>query len=196
MTLDLLPINTILDLLLRRKVMTNLDSVLKSRDITLSTKVHRVKAMVSPGVMSWMWELDYKESWAPKNWCVWTVVLEKILESPLDCKEIQPVQPKGNQPWIFIGRTDSEVEAPILWPPDAKSQLIRNDPDAGRDWKQDEKGMREDEMVGWHHQLNARVWAGSGRWWRTGKPSVLQSVGSQKVRHDRAAEQQQKWKAQ
>ena len=102
----------------------------------------------------WLWELGYKESWALKNWCFWTVVLEKTLESPLDCKEIQPVHPKGDQSWIFIGRTDAEAEAPILWPPDAKNWLIRKDPDAGKDWRQEEKGMTEDEMVGWHHRLN------------------------------------------
>ena len=101
----------------------------------------------------WMWELDYKESWALKNWCFWTVVLEKTLESPLDCKEIQPVHPKGNHSWMFIGRTDVEAETLILWPPAAKSWLIWKDPDAGKDWRQ-EKGTTEDEMVGWHHQLN------------------------------------------
>ena len=94
------------------------------------------------------------ESWVLKNWCFWTVVLEKILESPLDCKEIKPVNPKGNQSWIFMGRTDAEAESPILWPPDAKNRLIRKDPDAGKDWRQEEKGMTEDEMVGWHHWLN------------------------------------------
>ena len=101
-----------------------------------------------------MWELDYKESWAPKNCCFWTVVLEKTLESPLDCKEIQPVDSKGNQSWIFIGRTDAEAEAPIFWPPDAKNWLLGKDPDAGKDWRQEEKGMTEDEMVGWHHWLD------------------------------------------
>ena len=101
-----------------------------------------------------MWELDYKESWAPKNWCFWTVVLKKTVESPLDCKEIQPVHPKGDQSWVFIGRTDVEAEIPILWPPDAKSWLIWKDPDAGRDWGQEEKGTTEDEMVGWYHRLN------------------------------------------
>ena len=102
----------------------------------------------------WMWELDYKESWAPKNWCFWTVVLCKTLESPLDCKEIQPVHPKGDQSWVFIGRTDVEVETPVLWPPNVKSWLTGKAPDAGKDWGQEEKGMTEDEMVGWHHQLN------------------------------------------
>ena len=95
----------------------------------------------------WMWALDHKEDWAPKNWCFWTVVLEKTLESPLGSKEIQPLSPKGNQSWIFIGRTDAEVETPILWPPDGKSRLIGKDPDAGKDWRQEEKGMTEDEMV-------------------------------------------------
>ena len=102
----------------------------------------------------WMWELDYKGSWPLKNWCFWTVVLEKTFESPLDCKEIQSVHPKGDQSWIFIGRNDVEAEAPILWPADAKNWLIGKDPDAGKDWKQEEKGMTEDEMVGWHHWLN------------------------------------------
>ena len=139
-------------LLLGRKIMTNLDSILKSRDITLPPKVCLVKAMVFPRL--WMWKLDYKESWAQKNWCFWTVVLEKTLESPLDCKEIQLVHPKGDQSWTFIGRTDVEAETPILWPPDAKSKLIWKDPDAGKDWGQEEKGMTKDEMVGWHHRLN------------------------------------------
>ena len=102
-----------------------------------------------------MWELVYKESWAPKNWCFWTVVLEKTLESPLDCKEMQPVH-KGDQSWVFIGRTDAEAETPILWPPDVKSWLIWKDPDVGRDWGQKEKGTTEDEMVGWYHWLNGR----------------------------------------
>ena len=100
----------------------------------------------------WMW--DYTEGWALKNWCFWTVVLEKTLESPLDCKEIQPVHPKGNQSWIFIGRTNVEAETPILWPPDGKSWLIAKDPAAGKDWRQEEKGSTEDGMVGWHHWLN------------------------------------------
>ena len=140
-------------LLLGRKVMTNLDSILKSRDITLPTKVHLVKAMVFPVVM-YGCELDYKEIWVLKNWCFWTVVLAKTLESPLDCKEIQPVHPKGNQSWVFIRRTDVEAETPKLWPPDGKNWLIGKDPDAGKDWGQEEKGTTEDEMVGWHHQLN------------------------------------------
>ena len=111
----------------------------------------------------WMWELDYKESWVLKNWHFWTIVLEKTLESPLDCKEIQPVHPKGDQPWVFIGKTDAEAEIPILWPPDVKSWLIWKDPNAGRDWRQEEKGTTEDEMAGWHHRLD-----GHGFGWTPG----------------------------
>ena len=102
----------------------------------------------------WMWEVNNKESWAPKNWCFWTVVLEKTFESPLESKETQPVHPKGNQSWVFIGRTVVEAETPILWPPDAKSWLMWKDPDAGKDRRLEEKGKTEDEMVGWHHRLN------------------------------------------
>ena len=102
----------------------------------------------------WMWELDYKKNWAPKNWCFWTVVLEKTLESPLDWKEIQPVHPRGDQSWIFTGRTDAEAETPIIWPPYVKNWLIWKDPDAGKDWRQEEKGMTEDEMIGCHHWLD------------------------------------------
>ena len=101
-----------------------------------------------------MWELDHKESWTQKNWCFWAVVLEKILVSSLNCKEIQPVDRKGNQSWMFIGKTDAEAEAPVFWPPDVKNRLLRKDPDAGKDWKKEEKGTTEDKMVGWHHQLN------------------------------------------
>ena len=120
----------------------------------LPTKVCLVKAMVFPVVMYGLWELDYKESWALKNWCFWTVVLEKTLESPLDSKEIQPVHPKGDQSWVFIGRTDVEAETAILWPPDVKSWLIWKDPDEGKDWGQEENGMTEVEMVGWHHRFS------------------------------------------
>ena len=150
-------------LLLGRKAMTNLESVLKSRNITLLIKVHLVKAIVFSSSHVWMWELDYKDSWALKNWCFWTVVLEKTLESPLDCKEIQPVHPKGDQSWMFIGRTDAEAETPILWPPHTKSWLIGKDSDAGKDWGQEEKGATEDEMVGWHHWLD-----GHGFGWTLG----------------------------
>ena len=112
----------------------------------------------------WMKELDYKESWVPKNWCFWTVVLEKTLESPLDCKEIQPVHPKGDQPWLIIGRTDAEAETPVLWPPDGKSWLIGKDPDAQKDWRQEEKGITEDERVGWPLPTQwTRVWTNSRR---------------------------------
>ena len=140
-------------LLLGRKVMTNLESIWKSRDITLLTKVRLVKAMVFPEVM-YRCELDCEENWAPKKWCFWTLVLEKAPQSPLDCKEIQPVHPKGDQSRVFIGRTDAEAETPVLWPPHAKSWLIGKDLDAGRDWGQEEKGMTEDEMGGWHHRLD------------------------------------------
>ena len=141
-------------LFLGRKAMTNLDSILKNRDITLPTKDHLVKAMFFPVVMyrCESWTL-YKESWETKNWCFWTVVLEKTLESPLDNKEIKPVHPKGNQPWIFIGRTDAETEAPIFWLPDVMDILIGKDPDTEKDWRLEEKGMTEDEVVGWHHWL-------------------------------------------
>ena len=142
-------------LLLGRKALTNLDSMLKSRIITLLTKVHVVKAMVSSSDVV-MWDLDYKESWVLKNWYLWTVLLEKTLESPLDSKEIQPVHSKGNESWRFIGRTDAEAEAeaPILWPPDAKNWLTGKDPDAGKEWRCEEKWMTGDEMVGWHHWLD------------------------------------------
>ena len=140
-------------LLLGSKVMTNLNSIFKSRDITLPTKVCLLKAGFSCGHV-WMWELDCEDGWALKNWCFWTVVLEKALESPLDCKEIQPVHPKGDQPWDFFGRNDAKAEAPVLWPPHGKSWFIGKDADAGRDWGQEEKGTTEDEMAGWHHQLD------------------------------------------
>ena len=139
---------------------TNLDSILKSRDYF----ANKGQSSQSCGFSSshvWMWELDYKESWALKNWCFSTMVLENTLESPLDCKEIQPVHPKGDQSWIFIGRT--EAETPILWPPDVKSWPTGKDPDAGKDWGQEEKGRAEDEMVGWHHPLN-----GHGFGWTLG----------------------------
>ena len=141
-------------LLLGRRVMTNLDSILESRDITLPTKGLSSQGYGFSSSHVWTWELDYKESWALKNWCFWTVVLEKTLESPLDFKEIKPVNHKGNQSWIFIGRTDAEAETLIFWPPDSKNRLLGKVVDAGKDWKQEEKGMTEDEMVGWPHWLN------------------------------------------
>ena len=132
----------------------------------------------------WMWELDHKEGWAQKNWCFWTVVLEKTLESPLDSKEIKPVNPRGNQPRIFIGRTDAEAEAPILWPPDVKIWLIRKDPDAEKDWRQEERGWQRTRWVDGITVSMDMSLNNSGRWWRTGKPGMLQSMGSQRVRHD------------
>ena len=129
----------------------------------------------------WMWELDCEVSWAPKNWCFWTVVLEKTLESPLDCKEFQLVHPKGDQSWLFIGRTDTEAETPVFWPTHAKSWCIGKDPDTGRDWAQEEKGMTEDEMAGWHHQLD-----GHGFGWTPGVGDGQggSSMGLQRVRHE------------
>ena len=133
----------------------------------------------------WMWELDYRESWAPKNWCFWTVVLEKTLESPLDCEEIQPVHPKENQSWIFIGRTDAEAETPILWPSNVKNWLIGKDPDAGKRLKAGGEG----DNRGWDGWMTSLIlwtwlWASSGSWWWTGKPGMLQSMGLQRVGHD------------
>jgi len=141
-------------LFLGRKIMTNLDSIFKSRDITLSTKVRLVKVMVFPVVMYGCesWTIKKAESRridAFELWC-W----RRVLRVPLDCKEIQPVHPKGNQSWIFIGRTDDEAEAPVLWPPDGKNWLLRKDPDAGKDWRQEKKRTAEDEMAGWHHLLD------------------------------------------
>ena len=133
----------------------------------------------------WMWELDCEEGWVPKNWCFGTVVLEKTLESPLDCKEIQTVHPKGDQSWVFIGRIDAEAETPILWPLHAKSWLIGKYPDAGRDWGQEEEGMTEDGMAGWHLLTPwTWVWVASGSWWWTGRLGLLRLVESERVRHD------------
>ena len=149
--------------------MTNLDSILKSRDVNLPTIVCLVKAMIFP-VVIWIWELDSKESWMVKNWCLWSVVLEKTLGSPLDCKEIQPVHPKGDQSFVLIGRTDVEVETPILWPPDAKSWLIWKDPDSRKDLGQEEKETTAGEMVGWHHRLSRHefVWTSRVRYGQGG----------------------------
>ena len=137
---------------LEKKGMTNLDIILKSRDITLPTKVHLAKAMVFSRSHVWVWELDYKESWVPKNWCFWTVVLEKALGSPLDSKEIPPVHPE-DQSWIFVERTDVEAETPVLWPPDVKNWLLVNTLMLGKIEGRRRSGW-QDEMVGWHHQLN------------------------------------------
>ena len=172
------------------EIMTNLDSVLKSRDITLSTKVHRVQVIyiyiyIFPVVMYGWKSWEIKKGWMPENWCLRTLVLEKTLESPLDCKEIKLVNPKGNQSCIFIGRTNAEAETPILWPPDAKSWLTGKDPDAGKDW-----GRRRRDDRGWDGWMATQwtwVWASSGSWWWTGKPGRLQSMGLQRVGHNRTA---------
>ena len=140
-------------LFLGRKAMTDLNHVLKNRHYFAKNGPSSQSYGFSSSHVS-MWELDYKESWLLKNWCFCTGVLEKTLESPLDCKESQPVHLKGNQSWIFFGKTDVEAETPILWPPDVKNWVFGKDPDAGRDWGQEEKGTIEDEMVGWHHRLN------------------------------------------
>ena len=136
-----------------------------------------------------MWDLDYKESWGLKNWCFWTVVLEKTLESSLDCKEIQPVYPKGDQSWVFTGRTDVEAETPILWPPDAKNWLIGKDPDAGKRLKAGGEGD-DRGWDGWMASLIQWTWvcASCGRWWWTGRPGMLRSMGSQRAGHDWATE--------
>ena len=145
-------------------------------------QVHIVTAMVFPVVMYRREIWTVKKGYVPKNWCFQAVVLKKTLESPLGSKEIKPVSPKGNQPWIVNGRTDTESETPILWSPDEKSWLLEKDPDAGKDWGQEENKVTEDEMVGWDHLFQCTlVWANSGRWWRTGKPGVLQFMGSQRV---------------
>ena len=141
---------------------------------------------VSVYIVVWMWELDCEEGWAPKNWCFWTVVLEKTLESPLDCKKIQPVHSKGDQPWVFFGRNDAKAETPVLWPPHVKSWLIGKDSDAGRDWGPEEKRTTEGEMAGWHHWLDGRE---SG--WTPGVgdgQGGLRFMGSQRVGHDWATE--------
>ena len=141
-------------LLLGRKLMTYLDSILKKQRHYFANKGPSSQDYGFSSGHVWMWKLDYKESWAPKNWCFWTVVLEKTLESPLDCKEIQPVHPKGDPSCVFIGGTDVEAETQILGPPDAKSWLIWKDPDSGKDWGREEKGMTENEMVWWHYRPN------------------------------------------
>ena len=164
-------------LLLGRKAMTNLHSILKSRDITLPTKVHLVKSMVFP-------ELNCEENWAAKNWCFWSVVLEKTLESPLDCKEVQPVHLKRNQSWIFIGRTDAEAETPILWPPYVNCWLIGKDPDCGRDWDRRRRGR---QRMRWPDGITDLMDISLGKscsWWWTGRPGVLWFIVSQRVRHD------------
>ena len=158
--------------------MTNQDSILKCRDITLLTNIRLVKAIVFFSSHIWMWELAYKESWAPKNWCFWTVVLKKTLESPLGCKEIKPVHPKGNQSWIFIGRTDAEAEASIFWSPDAKHWLIKKD-----DILEKIEGRRRGWFDGITNSMDMSL-RSFGSWWWTGKPGIPQSMGSERDRHD------------
>ena len=174
-------------LLLGRKAMTNLDSVWKSRGITDKDVSSQSYGFSSSHV--WVWELAYKENQTPKNWCFWTVVLEKTLESPLDCNEIKPVNPVGNQPWIFIGRTDAQAETPILWPSDMKNWLRWKRPWY---WERLKVGGEGDDRGwdGWMSSLSqwTWVWVSSGSWWWTGKPGVLESMGSQRVRHDWATE--------
>ena len=171
-------------LLLGRKVMTNLGSLLKSRDITLPTKVHLVKAMVFSSGHVWMWVLDCEESCAQKNWCFWTVVLEKSLESPLDCKEGQSVHSKGDQPWVFFGRTDAKAETPVLWPLHAKSWLIGK---VNWCWEGLGAGGEGDDRGwdGWMESLTRWmwVWVNSRSWWWTVRPGVLRFMGSQRVGH-------------
>ena len=165
--------------------MTNLDNIFKSRDITLPTKIRLVKAIVFSSHHVWMWDMDCEESWVLKNWCFWTVVLEKTLESALDCKEIQPVHPKGDQSWVFFGRTDAKAETPILWPSYAKSWFIGK--------KTLMLGVNgaggEGDNRGWDVWMASPtqwtwVWVNSRSWWWTGRPGVLWFMGSQRVGHD------------
>ena len=167
-------------LLFERKVMTKLDSILKSRDIILTTKVHIVKAMVFP-VHARLWELDCKEGRSRKNRCLQTVELETTSESSLDSKEIKPVNLKGNQPWILIGRTDAGAETPVFWSSDENSWLIGKFPDAGKDWRQKEKRASVDEIAGWHHRCNEHELGQTSGGGEGQRPGVLQSKGSQRV---------------
>ena len=167
--------------------MTNLDSVLKSRD-NFSDKGPDAQSYGFSSSHVWIWELDHRAGWVPKNWCFQTVVLEETLESPLDCKEIKPVNLTGNWSWIFIRRTDAKAETPVLWPPDAKNWLIGKDPDAGKDWRQEEKGTTEDEMVGWHHWPKDMSLSKLLETVKDRVAGMLQSMGWQKFRHDLSTE--------
>ena len=174
-------------LLLGKKVMTNLRQHIKKQRYYFANKSPSSQSYGFSSGHVWMWELDYKESSALKYWWFWTVVLEKTLESPLDCKEIQPVHPIGNRSWIIIGRTDAEAEAPLLWPPDAKNWHIWKDLDAGKDWRWEEKGTRENEIPGWHHWIDGHEFEqalGVGDGQGDLACFALQSMGSQRVRHD------------
>ena len=169
--------------------MTNLDCILKKQRHYFANKGLSSQGYGFYSSHVWMWELDYKESWVPKNWSFWTVVLEKTLESSLDYKEVQPVHAKRDQSWVFIGRTDVEAKTPILWPLDRKGWLIWKDPDADKDCRQAGEGENRG-WDGWMASLTrwTWAWASSGRWWRTGKPGVLQSMGLKRVGHDWAPE--------
>ena len=175
-------------LLLGRKVITNLDSLLKKQRHYFANKGPFSQGYGFSSGHVWMWELDYKESWGPKNWCFWTVVLEKTLESPLDYKQNKPVHPKGDQPWVFIGRTDVEAETPIVWPPDAKNWLIWKDSVAQKDWGQEQKWMTEDEMVDDITDSMDTGLGGLRELVMDGRPGVLWFMGSQRVGHDWATE--------
>ena len=175
-------------LLLGRQLMTNLDSILKKQRHYFANKGPSSQGYGFSSGHFWMWELDCEKSWVPKNWCFWTVVLEKTSQSPLDCKEIQPAYPKGDQSWVFIGRTDAKAEILVLWPPHAKSWLTGKDSDAGTDYTGGEGDGRG--WDGWMASLNwwTWVWVNSRSWWWTGEPGVLQFMGSQRVGHDWANE--------
>ena len=164
--------------------MTNLDSILKKQRHYFANKGPSGQGYGFSRGHVWMWELGCEESWVPKNWCFWAMVLDKTLESPLDCKEIQPVHPEGDKSWVFIGRTDTEAETPILWPSHGKSWLIGKYPDSGRDWGQEEKGTIEDEMAGWHHHSMGMILSKLRELVTDREPGVLQFMGSQRVRHN------------
>ena len=174
--------------------MTNIDSILKTRDISQLIKTSLSWETQSCGFSTchiWIWEVNHKKGWASKNWCFQTVVLEKTLESSLDSREIKPINPKGNQPWIFTGRTDAKAEAPILWPPDAKKWLIGKGPDAGKDWGQEEKWTTEDEMVGWHHWFNGHEFKQTLKLVKNREAWSAVVHDLQRVGHNWTAEQQE-----